>query len=90
MEWLNFFRGKLGIIVMKPFKILSTCLEINFKEEMERIFKGGYQALSIGFHSPYLQPNMVLGLAPHSDTTCLTALHQVNGVAGLQVKEGDV
>uniref|UniRef100_A0A2N9GKL5 Fe2OG dioxygenase domain-containing protein n=1 Tax=Fagus sylvatica TaxID=28930 RepID=A0A2N9GKL5_FAGSY len=42
------------------------------------------------YYPPCPQPELVVGLTPHSDATGITILHQVNGVGGLQIKKDGV
>jgi isopenicillin N synthase-like dioxygenase len=57
--------------------------------EME-LFEDGLQSMRMTFYPPCSQPELVVGLSPHSDLTGITILHQVNGVDGLQIKKGGV
>lgn len=46
------------------------------------------QGMRINYYPPCIQPNKVLGIAPHSDGSALTLLIQVNDdIHGLQIKK---
>ncbi|CAI0437376.1 unnamed protein product [Linum tenue] len=57
-------------------------------EEMKDIFSGNIrQAMRTNYYPPCPEPDKVIGLTPHSDSTGLTILLQVNEVEGLQIKK---
>jgi isopenicillin N synthase-like dioxygenase len=58
--------------------------------EMEELFEDGMQSMRMTYYPPCPQPELVVGLTPHSDATGITILHQVNGVGGLQIKKDGV
>ncbi|CAA7060226.1 unnamed protein product [Microthlaspi erraticum] len=66
---------------------MATALKIN-PEEMEKLFDDELvQRLRMNYYPPCPQPDQVVGLTPHSDSTGLTILLQVNEVEGLQIKK---
>ena len=71
------------------FKLIGQALEID-KREMEDMFEDGLQLVRMNYYPPCPQPELVVGLRPHSDASGLSILLQVNGVEGLQVKKNGV
>ncbi|CAA7060229.1 unnamed protein product [Microthlaspi erraticum] len=69
------------------FAKMAIALNIT-PEEMEKFFDDDLvQRLRMNYYPPCPQPDQVIGLTPHSDTTGLTILLQVNEVEGLQIKK---
>ncbi|GJY36506.1 codeine O-demethylase-like protein [Tanacetum coccineum] len=60
------------------------------KEEMVEIFEDGMQSVRMTYYPSCPQPDLVVGLTPHSDAAGITILLQVNNVEGLQVKKDGV
>lgn len=69
--------------------LLGKAIGIDMKE-VEEIFDDGMQAIRMSCYPPCPQPELVVGLTPHSDSTGITILNQVNGVEGLEIKKGGV
>ncbi|KDP21831.1 hypothetical protein JCGZ_00618 [Jatropha curcas] len=65
---------------------IAEALKIDEKE-MEELFDDGMQSIRMTYYPPCPQPELVVGLTPHSDATGITILNQVNGVDGLQIKK---
>ena len=59
-------------------------------KEMEEMFEDGLQSVRMTYYPPCPQPELVMGIRPHSDATGITILNQVNGVDGLQIKKDGV
>ncbi|KAL3739747.1 hypothetical protein ACJRO7_021078 [Eucalyptus globulus] len=73
---------------MKILLLMAKALQMEPKDMIE-LFDEGRQALRINYYPPCPRPELVTGLTPHSDSTGLTILLQVNEMEGLQVrKEG--
>ncbi|CAH2041880.1 unnamed protein product [Thlaspi arvense] len=60
------------------------------EEEVRELFKGGMQALRANYYPPCPQPELVIGLSPHSDAGLLTVLLQLRDVQGLQIKKDGI
>ncbi|KAL9273887.1 Oxoglutarate-dependent flavonoid 7-O-demethylase 1-like protein, partial [Drosera capensis] len=73
-------------LAMKLLSIMADALKIDPRYMMD-LFEEGRQDMRIGYYPPCPLPDLVMGLAPHSDIGALTILLQVNEVAGLQVKK---
>ena len=55
--------------------------------DMKALFDEGFQSMRMNYDPPCPQPELVIGLNPHSDAIGLTILLQVNEMEGLQVKK---
>ncbi|KAF8391142.1 hypothetical protein HHK36_023443 [Tetracentron sinense] len=56
-------------------------------EEMRELFEDGMQSMRMNYYPPCPQPDLVIGLTPHSDAVGLTILLQVNEMEGLQIRK---
>ncbi|CAH1448615.1 unnamed protein product [Lactuca virosa] len=74
---------KLG---MTLFSLIGQAVDIE-KGEMLEIFEDGMQSVRMTYYPPCPQPDLAVGLTPHSDAAGITILLQVNNVEGLQVKK---
>ncbi|KAF7852021.1 hypothetical protein BT93_L1115 [Corymbia citriodora subsp. variegata] len=77
---------KLG---MQLLALISKCLDIEMNE-MKELFEDGFQTMRMTYYPPCPQPELVIGMRPHSDATGITILNQTNGVHGLQIKKDGV
>lgn len=74
----------------KLMKILSKNLELE-EDHLQKAF-GGEEieaSLRANFYPKCPQPDLALGLSPHSDPGAMTILLPDDNVAGLQVRKGD-
>ncbi|KAF7852022.1 hypothetical protein BT93_L1116 [Corymbia citriodora subsp. variegata] len=76
-------------LAMWLLHLISKCLDIEMNK-MKEIFEDGFQILRMTYYPPCPQPELVVGLTPHSDATGITILHQINGVDGFQIKKDGV
>ena len=76
-------------LAMTLFRLLAKALKIE-KKIMEDLFEDGMQSVRMNYYPPCPQPELVIGITPHSDTTGITILHQITGVNGLQIKKDGV
>ncbi|OVA18943.1 Oxoglutarate/iron-dependent dioxygenase [Macleaya cordata] len=75
-------------LVMTLLELMAKALQIDAKELTE-LFEDGRQSMRMNFYPPCPQPELVIGLRPHSDPCGLTILLQLNEMEGLQIrKEG--
>ena len=74
---------------MTVLGLLGKAINMELKE-VEDLFDDGVQSIRMTYYPPCPQPELVVGLTPHSDATGITILHQVNGVEGLEIKKGGV
>ncbi|KAB1221459.1 Protein SRG1 [Morella rubra] len=77
---------KLGMALMG---LMGKALKVDTRE-MEELFEDGMQSVRMTYYPPCPQPQLVVGLTPHSDASGITILHEVNGVEGLQIKKDGV
>ncbi|XP_056161849.1 codeine O-demethylase-like [Syzygium oleosum] len=72
-------------LAMQLLRLISKCLDIEMNE-MKELFEDGIQTMRMTYYPPCPQPELVVGLTPHSDATGITILHQINGIDGFQIK----
>ncbi|KAK4788079.1 hypothetical protein SAY86_019398 [Trapa natans] len=85
---LETYIQELKKIAIQILKCLAICLGIDTNLMMD-LFKEekGLETLRATYYPPCPQPELVVGLTPHSDATAITILHQItNCVNGLQIK----
>ncbi|KAG2684881.1 hypothetical protein I3760_10G096500 [Carya illinoinensis] len=80
---------ELQKLAMTLMELMGKALKID-KREMEELFEDGTRSVRMTYYPPCPQPELVVGLPPHSDASGITILHQVNGVEGLQIKKDGV
>ncbi|MED6193656.1 hypothetical protein PIB30_021631 [Stylosanthes scabra] len=85
-DTLEAYFGELRKIGMGLLRILGEGVGMEI-EEVDEIFENGMQTTRMTYYPPCPNPEVVLGLTPHSDSTGITILHQVNGIEGLQIKK---
>uniref|UniRef100_A0A2P2Q6S0 Fe2OG dioxygenase domain-containing protein n=1 Tax=Rhizophora mucronata TaxID=61149 RepID=A0A2P2Q6S0_RHIMU len=85
-DFLDCYILELQRVAMKLLGIMAKALNLELTE-MEEMFENGLQSVRLTYYPPCPQPDLVLGLPPHSDGTGITILHQLNGVDGLQIKK---
>ncbi|OVA18942.1 Oxoglutarate/iron-dependent dioxygenase [Macleaya cordata] len=74
---------------MTLLELMGRALQIE-KELIRELFEDGMQNMRMNYYPPCPQPELVIGLKPHSDAVGLTILLQLNEIEGLQVrKEGN-
>ncbi|PON84997.1 Oxoglutarate/iron-dependent dioxygenase [Trema orientale] len=76
-------------LAMTLFVLLAKALKIE-KKIMEELFEDGMRSMRMNYYPPCPQPELVIGLTPHSDVTGITILHQITGLNGLQIKKDGV
>ncbi|GLT62259.1 hypothetical protein SLA2020_349090 [Shorea laevis] len=85
-EALELYSLELKNLAMAIFKKMEKALDMETRE-MDEFFGESFQAMRMNYYPPCPQPDKVIGLTPHSDSTGLTILLQVNEVDGLQIKK---
>ncbi|XP_047312929.1 codeine O-demethylase-like [Impatiens glandulifera] len=81
----SYFTG-LENLGMKLLLLMGRTVGIGEKE-MVNMFEDGMRSMRMTYYPPCPQPELVMGLTPHSDGSGLTFLLQVNSVQGLQVNK---
>ncbi|KAL0698357.1 hypothetical protein Bca4012_054479 [Brassica carinata] len=86
-DTLDTYSAEVKSIAKILFAKIARALMIKPKE-MENLFDDELrQSMRINYYPPCPEPDQVIGLPPHSDSTGLTILLQVNEVDGLQIKK---
>ncbi|KAJ0251017.1 2-oxoglutarate [Hirschfeldia incana] len=86
-DTLEKYSAGLKSIAKILFAKMAVALKIN-PEEMEKLFDDDLgQIMRMNYYPPCPEPDQVIGLTPHSDSTGVTILLQVNEVEGLQIKK---
>ncbi|KAK6264538.1 hypothetical protein SCA6_019972 [Theobroma cacao] len=80
---------ELQKLATKLLSLMAKALKIDVTEMIE-LFDDGMQSVKMTYYPPCPQPELVMGITPHSDATLLTILNQVNGVDALQIRKGGV
>ncbi|XP_059669337.1 oxoglutarate-dependent flavonoid 7-O-demethylase 1-like [Cornus florida] len=86
---LESYLSELQKLAMRVFGLMAKALKID-KREIEEMFENGMQSVRMTYYPPCPQPELVIGLTPHSDASGITILLQVNGVEGFEVKKDGV
>ncbi|XP_075499562.1 oxoglutarate-dependent flavonoid 7-O-demethylase 1-like [Primulina tabacum] len=86
-EAIEAYSVELKILAMKLLSLMARVLKIK-EEDMKILFERGTQSMRMNFYPPCPQPELVMGLCPHSDAIALSILIQINEVEGLQVNKG--
>ncbi|KAE7996321.1 hypothetical protein FH972_001053 [Carpinus fangiana] len=86
---LETYFSELQKLAMTLVVLMGKAIKMDTRE-MEELFEDGLQSMRMSYYPPCPQPELVVGLSPHSDATLITILHQLNGVGGLQIKKDGV
>ncbi|KAE8734303.1 Detected protein of unknown function [Hibiscus syriacus] len=79
------YSAELRDITLKILGLLAKALGMD-GDDM-KIFDGGWQPLRMNYYPPCPQPELAVGLSPHSDAVGITILLQINETEGLQIKK---
>ncbi|KAF2314642.1 hypothetical protein GH714_028171 [Hevea brasiliensis] len=80
--------SELQKIAKKIFNLVAKAVGMK-PDEMRDLTEEGWQAMRMNYYPPCPEPDLVIGLRPHSDATGLTIVLQLNEVEGLQIhKDG--
>lgn len=71
---------------MKILNLLAKALGME-PDDMKVLFEEGWQSMRMNYYPPCPQPEVAIGLSPHSDAVGLTILLQINEMGGLQIKK---
>ncbi|XP_059437863.1 protein SRG1-like [Corylus avellana] len=85
-DTLESYLLELRKLAMTLMVLMGKALKMDTRE-IEELFEDGLQSVRMTYYPPCSQPELVIGLSPHSDLTGVTILHQVNEVDGLQIKK---
>ncbi|XP_020222832.1 protein SRG1 [Cajanus cajan] len=83
---LETYSAELKNLAIQIIDLMANALTVD-TEEIRELFGEGIQSMRMNYYPPCPQPELVMGLNPHSDGGGLTILLQVNEVEGLQIKK---
>ncbi|PHT90135.1 Thebaine 6-O-demethylase [Capsicum annuum] len=83
---LEQYSAELKKLAMKILYKMANALGMQ-DEDINILFEEGLQMMRINYYPPCPEPELVMGLCPHSDSVGLTILLQVSEVEGLQIKK---
>ncbi|TXG47775.1 hypothetical protein EZV62_027069 [Acer yangbiense] len=86
IETLEAYSAELKILSMKILKLMAKGLRIE-ENEMAVLVEEEWQSMRMNYYPPCPQPELVVGLCPHSDGSGITILLQVSEVEGLQIRK---
>ncbi|GFY89070.1 senescence-related gene 1 [Actinidia rufa] len=87
LDWADLFYLVTLPTHMRKANLFSK-LPLSFRlRKLASCFERGMQAMRMNYYPPCPQPELVIGLTPHSDAGGLTILLQLNEVEGLQIKK---
>ncbi|KAF8391138.1 hypothetical protein HHK36_023439 [Tetracentron sinense] len=85
-ETMEAYSFELKNLAMKIVQKMAKALKME-PEEMRELFEDGRQAMRMNYYPPCPQPELVIGITPHSDAVGLTILLQLNEMEGLQIRK---
>ncbi len=85
-DTLEAYSCDLKALAMKILDLMAKALKME-ATDMKALFDEGFQSMRMNYYPPCPQPELVIGLNPHSHAIGLTILLQVNEMEGLQVKK---
>uniref|UniRef100_A0A2N9E7N2 Fe2OG dioxygenase domain-containing protein n=1 Tax=Fagus sylvatica TaxID=28930 RepID=A0A2N9E7N2_FAGSY len=68
--------SELQTLAMTLMGLMGKAFKMEIRE-MEELFEDGMQSMRMTYYPPCPQPELVVGLTPHSDATGITILHQI-------------
>ncbi|XP_018830031.2 protein SRG1-like [Juglans regia] len=83
---LEAYSAELKALAVKILDLMAKALRMEARE-MRELFEEGWQGMRMNYYSPCPQPELAIGLNPHSDPVALTILLQINEVEGLQIRK---
>ncbi|KAF5745597.1 protein SRG1-like [Tripterygium wilfordii] len=88
-DTLEHYIAELQEVGKKLLMAMARALNIE-REEWVELFEDGLQSMRMTYYPQCPQPELVMGLTPHSDATGITILNQLNGVDGLEIMKDGV
>ncbi|KAH7836378.1 hypothetical protein Vadar_000526 [Vaccinium darrowii] len=80
---------ELKNLAMKILSLMAKALKMK-DEDLRNLFEDGMQSMRMNYYPPCPQPELAIGLSPHSDGSGLTILLQVNEMEGLQIRKDGI
>ncbi|KAK2642693.1 hypothetical protein Ddye_024456 [Dipteronia dyeriana] len=85
-DTLEAYSTELRNLAMKILNLMAKALRME-SNDMKDLFEEGMQSMRMNYYPPCPQPELVIGLNPHSDSVGLTILLQLNEMEGLQIRK---
>ncbi|KAI9198029.1 hypothetical protein LWI28_008855 [Acer negundo] len=85
-DTLEAYSTELRNLAMKILNLIAKALRME-PNDMKDLFEEGMQSMRMNYYPPCPQPELVIGLNPHSDSVGLTILLQLNEMEGLQIRK---
>lgn len=83
------YSKELKDLAIKIMNVMVKTLGIE-SNAMKGMLGEGNQAMRMNYYPPCPQPELVMGLNPHSDVGGITILLHVNEVEGLQIRKDGI
>ncbi|KAF8391139.1 hypothetical protein HHK36_023440 [Tetracentron sinense] len=85
LDTMEAYSFEVKNLATKFFQKMAKALKMEAEEMRE--FENGRQAMRMNYYPTCPQPELVIGLTPHSDAVGLTILLQLNEIEGLQIRK---
>ncbi|CAM8915358.1 unnamed protein product [Rhodiola kirilowii] len=85
-EAIEEYSLELKSLSMKLLEFLSIALKMDSKE-FKDMFEEGIQSMRFNYYPPCPQPDLAIGITPHSDPIGFTILLQINDKEGLELRK---
>ncbi|KAK4859052.1 hypothetical protein QYF36_026046 [Acer negundo] len=86
LEILEAYSAELKSLSLKILRLMTQSLRME-ENDMAVLFEGGWQSMRMNYYPPCPQPELAIGLCPHSDASAITILLQISEVEGLQIRK---
>ncbi|KAL1366511.1 hypothetical protein AAHE18_03G365500 [Arachis hypogaea] len=86
---LETYCAEMKKLAIQMVQFMANALRVDPMEIKEQIGEGTL-SMRMNYYPPCPQPELVMGLNPHSDGSSLTILLQVNEMQGLQIKKDGI
>ncbi|KAK4858339.1 hypothetical protein QYF36_014909 [Acer negundo] len=85
-EILEAYSAELKSLSLKILRLMAQSLRME-ENDMAVLFEEGWQSMRMNYYPPCPQPELAVGLRPHSDGSAITILLQISEVEGLQIRK---
>ncbi|KAL6991343.1 hypothetical protein U1Q18_009458 [Sarracenia purpurea var. burkii] len=86
-DTIESYSKEIKALSLKILGRMAKALKMT-EEEMIELFDGeGLQSIRMNYYPPCPQPELAIGLSPHSDGSGITIVLQLNEIEGLQIKK---
>ncbi|KAL9660498.1 hypothetical protein QQ045_025313 [Rhodiola kirilowii] len=80
------YSSELKTLSMKLIHFISKALKMDIKD-LNDMFEDGVQSMRFNYYPPCPQPELAMGITPHSDQVGFTILLQINDTGGLEIRK---